>query len=130
MNRSMLISFCDQLKEYYFTSHIFLNPDLSRQKFIKAQFAKRFVLSLHRKSQFDMFTLKRYRGGSRQKFSISFVLTYFMALSFFFSKLGHSFLNYRHFWFYLHLSEEGIVKYSKRCTLLKKHQFSHKTWWI
>ena len=56
-------------------------------------------------------------GGSRPKISITFILIYVIALSFFFLKWGHTLLNYRYFRFYVHLREGGIVKYRGKRTL-------------
>ena len=61
--------------------------------------------------------LKGYRGGPGKKISISFILIYVIALSFFFPKWGHTLLNYCYFWFYVHSCDGGIVKYREKRTL-------------
>ena len=53
-------------------------------------------------------------GGPGPKIYISFILIYVIALSFFFPKWGHTLLNYRYFWFYVHFREEVIVKYREK----------------
>ena len=74
------------------------------------------LISLTRYIHFRDLRLKYkgYRGGPGQKIYISFILIYIIALSFFFPKWGHTLLNYRYFWFYVHLREGGIFKYRLR----------------
>ena len=55
-------------------------------------------------------TCNFWPDGPGSKIYISFILIYVIALSFFFPKWGHTLLNYRYFWFYVHLREGDIVK--------------------
>ena len=60
---------------------------------------------LNIKAASGIFSSFKGVGGSRPKFSVYFVLIYVIALSLFFSKWGHTLLDYRYFWFYCHLRE-------------------------
>ena len=55
-------------------------------------------------------------GGEGQKKLFLFILIYVIALSFFFPKWGHTFLNYQNFAFYEHLREGHANKYKENLT--------------
>ena len=52
-----------------------------------------------------------------------FILIYVIALSFFFPKWGHMFLNYQNFSFYKHLNEGHTKKYRKNSTFWETANF-------
>ena len=52
-------------------------------------------------------------GGSRQTKIFLFIFTYVIALSFFFTKWGHKFLNYQNFSFYERVNGGHNNKYRK-----------------
>ena len=62
---------------------------------------------------FKFCAFKGIGGGSRPKKLFLFILIYVIALSFFFPKWGHMFLNYQVFSFYGCLSEGDTNKYRK-----------------